>query len=221
MSYMDINEETCKSCDKCHERLLIWAIIASLMLSLMKSVIGILGSCESIEADGLYSFYQSYVFVKFIWLSKSTGESSQPKKLSCLYFAGLICGIILSFGLIDVTVFSFIRMVKASKGLLVKPSLFALFVSIISILVNQVLYRYSLCVNSKSAASGKTINKDLINSLRFSMIISSIVLVGVCIARYFSLYADAVATLIIALSMVSSVAVLLKESIRKIKSSVL
>lgn len=233
VSYMKTKEEK-KECEKCHSRLIIWSIIASILLSIMKGVIGILGSCESLVADGLYSFYQSFIAIKSVWLTENSAELNglcpvvdefkefeQPKKYSCLYLTGLIVGVILFLGLLDVSVFSIIRIFKASKGFLVKPSPYAIYASIISILINQVLYKYSLCVHSKSARTGKTINQDLTDSLRFSMIISSVVLAGVYIARYFSVYGDAVAALIVTIGMASSVINLLKENIKKMNEAIL
>ena len=212
--------DTIKS-EKDYGVLIILAVIASLILSLIKGVIGMFGRSESLQADGVYSFYLSYVFAKFIWLSKSNEESNQPKNNSCLYFTGLICGIITLFGWLDVFVFSIVRMFKVQEGTLCKPTPLAIFISIISILVNYVLYRYILGINSKNETTGEMINKDLINRLGLSILFSSIVIVGVFIARYFSLYGDPVATLIIAISIIPSITVLLKESVQKIKSIVL
>lgn len=179
----------------------------------MKAAIGILGSCEALVADSLFSFYLSYVSAKNLWLSDKI--ETEP---SCLHLTGLITGLIIMLGIIDVFVFSIFRIIKASNGLLIEPSPYALYAAMISILANQLLYRSCLCVNERCKEFNgleKLKRYELSDGLRLSIIVSSIALISVCISRYFSLYADGIAGMLIVLIMLIPIINLLKQSVKK------
>lgn len=193
-------------CSTCKVRVNVGTILFSLFLSLAKGIIGILGSCESLVADGLFSFYQSFVAFKILW-DKESVQNKENNNFS-LWFAGGVVGAILILTLLDVTIFSFIRIFKASGGMLVRPSPYALYISIISILANQLLFNYSSCNGRKKhGINPETVspefqsevvgNQKLTESLLLSIVISSLVLIGVIFARYVTIYGDAVAALVV------------------------
>ena len=179
---MELNKE----CERCKKELNLWALFASLFLTLVKGVVGILGSSESLVADGLYSFYQSFVALRVIYL----GEYKS------IWLAGVVVCLMLVLGIGDVLLFSIIRIAKAARGLLVRPSPYALYAAILSILANQVLYRYTLC-SVKEAQERNGSGTEMVQSLRLSVIISSIVVIGIAIARTLSIYGDALAALVV------------------------
>lgn len=222
-------------CGKCKQNVNLWTILSSLCLSLFKGIIGILGSSEALAADGLYSFYQSYIAIKATWFkAPDTGSGVKPgadaeKERSALWFAGLVVSAILLFGSIDIVFFSFIRILKASRGLLFRPSPYALSAAVLSILANQLLLKYSVCggyrnnnpgsagaqTDSRCGQGGKTdtYRNSLNDSLQLSIIISCISLIGICFARYVSLYGDAISALIVISIVVYKAAKLLEVSI--------
>lgn len=188
--------ENKNKCDRCYKQVYTWGIIANLFLSLVKGIIGILGSCESIVADGVASFYQAFTIFKKRALEVEKIQNTSKKNLTfdTITIASVVVSIVLILSMTDVFVFSIIRIIKASKGLLVKPTPYALYVAIISILINNLLYRYSLC------SSVELKDRYIVSAspvFRLSIITSSIVLIGVGVARYLSLYGDALAALII------------------------
>jgi len=164
----------------------LWALFVSLFLTLVKGVVGILGSSESLVADGLYSFYQSFVALRVIYL----GEYKS------IWLAGVVVCLMLVLGIGDVLLFSVIRIAKAAKGLLVRPSPYALYAAILSIMANQVLYRYSLCAVKEGQEENGS-GAEISQSLRISVIISSVVVIGIAIARTLSIYGDALAALVV------------------------
>jgi len=200
-----------KECESCKQRLNLWALSVSLFLILMKGVIGILGSSESLVADGLYSFYQSFVLVKLILLiNRNEGTSSIYKSV---WFAGLVISIMLILGIGDVLIFSIVRITKAAKGLLVRPSPYALYAAILSVLANQLLYRYRLC-SGREMPEKDVSESEITQSLRLSVIISSIVVIGIGIARTQSVYGDALAALIVATIVIPKVINLFNQSLK-------
>lgn len=204
---MELNKE----CESCQQRLSLWALIVSLFLSLVKGVVGILGSSESLAADGLYSFYQSFVVVKSIFLMEDNGKTTGAHK--SIWFAGLVISIMLILGIGDVLIFSVVRIAKAAKGLLVRPSPYALYTAILSVLANQLLYRYRLC-SGKEMPEKSGSETEITQSLRFSVIVSSIVVIGIGIARTVSLYGDAIAALIVAAIVIPKVISLFNQSLK-------
>jgi len=179
---MELNKE----CERCRRELNLWALFVSLFLTLVKGVVGILGSSESLVADGLYSFYQSFVALRVIYL----GEYKS------IWLAGVVVCLMLVLGIGDVLLFSVIRIAKAAKGLLVRPSPYALYAAILSIMANQVLYRYSLCAVKEGQEENGS-GAEISQSLRISVIISSVVVIGIAIARTLSIYGDALAALVV------------------------
>jgi divalent metal cation (Fe/Co/Zn/Cd) transporter len=204
---MELNKE-CKSCQR---RLSLWSVFVSLFLSLVKGVVGILGSSEALVADGLYSFYQSFVVVKSIFLMEDNGKTTGAHK--SIWFAGLVISIMLILGIGDVLIFSVVRITKAAKGILVRPSPYALYTAILSVLANQLLYRYRRC-SEKEIAEKSSSETDITQSLRFSVIVSSIVVIGIGIARTVSLYGDAIAALIVAAIAIPKVINLFNQSLK-------
>jgi len=200
-----------KQCESCHKRLNLWSLFVSLFLSLVKGVIGILGSSESLVADGLYSFYQSFVALKSILLTNRNKESSAIYK--SVWFAGLVIAIMLILGIGDVLIFSLVRIAKATKGLLVRPSPYALYTAILSVLANQLLYRYSLCLKKEMPEKNGSA-MEMAQNFRLSVIVSSIVIIGIAISRTVSLYGDAIAALILGIMLVPKVINLFNQSWR-------
>lgn len=229
---MDNNE-----CDKCLARLKIWSLVVSLFLSLIKALIGILGSCEALIADGLYSLYQSFIIAKSIFIDTSSPNSRKDSHkpvinkldiIKSLYLAGMIIITILVLGIIDVTVFSIVRIIKVSKGLLVSPSPYSLYAAVLSILSNQIFYRYSLCLNKnpieRPCKTNQLVPESLVElnqSYKLSIIISTIALIGVTLARISWLYADALAAIVISIILTVCTIGLLKTSSKTITDLVL
>jgi len=198
-----------KQCESCNKRLNLWSVFVSLFLSLVKGVIGILGSSESLVADGLYSFYQSFVALKSIFLTNKNKENDSVYK--SVWFAGLVIAIMLILGIGDVLIFSLVRIAKAAKGLLFRPSPYALYTAILSVLANQLLYRYSLCsIKEMPEKNGSAM--EMLQGLRLSVIASSIVVIGIASARTVFLYGDAIAALILGIVLIPKVINLFNRS---------
>jgi len=197
-----------KECESCQQRLRLWALFVSLFLSLVKGVVGILGSSESLVADGLFSFYQSFVVVKSIFLINRNSAFYKS-----VWFAGLVISVMLILGIGDVLIFSVVRMAKVAKGILLRPSPYALYTAILSVLANQLLYRYSLC-SEKEMPEKNVSQAEIIQSLRLAVIVSLIVVIGIGIARRVSLYGDAIAALIVAAIFIPKVISLFNQSLK-------
>jgi len=200
-----------KNCELCRKRLILWSLFLNLFLSLVKGMVGILGSSESLISDGLYSFYQSFATVKSIFLLDRNKKGNGIYK--SVWFAGLVVSVMLILGTGDVLVFSLVRISRAARGLLVRPSPYALYTAILSVLANHLLYRYSVC-SEKEMAERDISESEISRSLRLLVIISSIVVIGIGIARTLSIYGDAVAALIVAIILIPKVIALFSQSLK-------
>lgn len=177
-------------------------LFASLFLCLIKAAVGVLGSSEVLAADGIYSFYQSFIALKAAFYKEAMAGSRAVRK--SFWIVGLIVSKIMILGTCDVLFYSFVRMSKASNGLLVRPSPYALYVAVLSVVINGVLYRhgpYSASAGKKQAES------ELTESFRMSIIVSILAAVGTIIARTLSLYSGSIVTILIAVTILAPRAV--------------
>jgi len=213
-------------CVKCKNKISWLLIITSLFFSLIKGFIGIFGSSESLVADGLFSFYQSFIAVKLLWPEREKQNILLNK--SSLWLSGLLVTVILFLGSLDVFVFSIIRIWKGSQGFLVRPSPYALYAAILSVLAAQILYRYNFCGGNrkpdttavhdgaglrKNDGSAYKAEIEITENLKLSMIVSTIVIIGICFARFKSLYGDPIAALIAILILDVKFVPMAKESV--------
>lgn len=190
-------QSPCPESSVCSTRLKVWSLLVSLVLSLIKAVIGIIGKSEALVADGLYSFYQAFICGRSLFSPKDT-ISDRAR----LWFVSMVIGVILMLGAFDVFIFSFVNLVKSAKGLLIKPSPYALYAAVISVLAHHILSRYSLCV--KDQPMGKYIT-PIHDSFKLSIIISSVALIGIALSRWSWLGGDSLATIVIVGLMVKPV----------------
>ncbi len=86
-------------------------MFASLFLSLMKVVIGVLGASEVLAADGLYSFYQSFLALKTAFHKESTAGSRAVRK--SFWIVGLLVSKIMILGTCDVLFYSFVNLTSS------------------------------------------------------------------------------------------------------------
>lgn len=219
------------NCGKCGNKFKWSVIITNLFLSLVKGFIGIMGSCEVLVADALFSFYQSFIAIKSFWLNQSKKKIQHDS--SVLLFSGAIVCLMLTAGIMDVCIFSIVRMVKASQGLLMRPSPYALYTAVLSIVAANLLQKYSYCGKAKNferneadaesngpVACGNTekrrkMENDITENIKLSIIISTIAVIGICFARFKTLYGDPIAAIIAALILAVKVIALIKEYIKK------
>jgi divalent metal cation (Fe/Co/Zn/Cd) transporter len=191
--------EICPDVKPCSIRLRILSVVVSLFLSVVKGGIGILGKSEALVADGLYSFYQSFISARSL-ISKKDMEpdkdNDRPPLLTNgqVWFVSIVVGLILSLGLFDVLIFSIIKLIKSASGMVVDPSPYAFYVAALSIVANYSFSRYSKCVVKQPVMKNIA---ELDRSFRLSVIISSIALVGIGLSRWLWLGGDALATIIL------------------------
>ena len=177
-------------------------LFANVLLSLMKLTIGMLGSSEVLVADGLYSFYQGFLALKAAFHKQAETGSRAVRK--SFWIVGLIVSKIMILGTCDVLFYSFVRIAKAAKGLLVRPSPYALYVALFSVAVNWILYRRG----PYSGSTGENEHENrLTESFRISITVSILALIGTILARTVSLYSGSIATILISATILAPRAV--------------
>ncbi len=177
-------------------------LFASIFLSMLKVSIGVLGASEVLAADGLYSFYQSFLALKAVFHKQAATGSRSVRK--SFWIVGLLVSKIMILGTCDVLFYSFVRIAKAAQGLLMRPSPYALYAALLSIVINEMLYRHG----PYSSSDGKNAEEDkLTESFRMSVVVSVLALVATITARKLTLYGDSVATILIAVTILAPRAV--------------
>lgn len=175
----EVNESNyCSDCSICFIKFKYMALAGSLFLSLVKGAIGILGACESLAADSLYSFFQAYLIFK---------QGTKFRKN--LWPVELMMSVIIIVAVADVFIFSVIRLIAASNGTLLRPSPYAVCAAVVSILANHLFLTYSVC-------NAKANGHNLTPTFKISIVISGVVLVGVALSRTFLPHGDAFAAII-------------------------
>ncbi|MBI4834648.1 MAG: cation transporter [Planctomycetes bacterium] len=197
----------CLEVKTCSTRLMIFSVIASLVLSVIKGGIGILGKSEALVADGLYSFYQGFICARSLITKRDIEPDKDSNRFPLLttgqiWFVSSVVGLILILGVFDVFVFSIIRLIKAASGWIVDPSPYAFYVASFSSTVNYIFSCYSNCAVQQTAVKNIA---ELNHSFRLSVLISMIALVGIGLSRWAWLGGDAFAAMVIVVLIVKPV----------------
>ena len=200
-------------------------LLASLGICLFGAIIGILGSCESLVAGALYSLIASFMVMKVIFANKGSKMVQQSLKL-----ASFVIMFAIVMGILDITIFSIVRIYKASKGLLMEPGIITIILAVGALIVNIYFY-YEI---SKMQGEEKLLKEndgftettpqkpedlnlaELKDIIMIGIIVPLLVVVGSFGAREVTLYLDAIAALCITfLILVPRVITLVKDQYRE------
>lgn len=195
----------------CRQVLIVMFLLVSLFLCLVKAVIGIFGSCESLVADGLFSLYASFILLKHLFTDKNMGTLKEKGFL----IAGILIAVVLILGIFDITVFSIVRLIKASKGLLGEPSIYVIFVAAASVLASLVFIKWILDSSDGNAADGKiqsSVPDDINEIMKTGIIISSVVIAGCILSKTVSVCFDEIAAIFIVCILISRVIFMIRSN---------
>ncbi len=170
-------------------RKIIWiGFIANLVLTVIKILAGILAKSSAMIADGVHSISD---FATDLVVVGSLNVSQRPRDHNHKYGHGKVetlatafVGVILIFVGIGLFYSGLMKIYSVSQGqLLEKPGLAALYAAILSIILKEILYRYTIKVGKETGSSAVKANawhhrSDALSSLGTMLGIAGAIFLG-------------------------------------------
>ncbi|MEO5377860.1 MAG: cation diffusion facilitator family transporter [Magnetococcus sp. DMHC-6] len=166
-------------------------------LTLFKGILGVISGSAALVADAFHSaadVLATYVTMVSVKISHKPADNLHPYGHGKVqYFSTMITGLILFIG----AVFIFVGAVKAIiSGYFEAPNTIALLGAIVSIVINEGMFRYQTCVGTEHKSPAILANAW---DNRSDAIASSAVLFGIAMALFGYPIADSLAALVVSL----------------------
>ncbi|MBT3921397.1 MAG: magnetosome biogenesis CDF transporter MamB [Nitrospina sp.] len=138
-------------CSECKDRAPFYSFLANLSLAIYKGFLGVISGSAALMADALHSLADvvcSLVTMVCMKISaKEENETYQYGYGKIQYFSMAIVGIILFLGAL---VLFFKSAALIFKGTATPPHAIAVWGALLSIVINEVMYRYQMCVSKEN-----------------------------------------------------------------------
>lgn len=183
-------------CIRCRDEVIWWAIVVNIAQTAYKGLLGVMTGSTALVADSLHSgadVVASIVTMASVKISKRTSSENYQFGFGNIQFiSSSIVGLILIFGAFFLMYESVLKIVE---GDLSPPSVIAVLGAIVSVAINELMYRYQNCVgrqnNSPAIIANAWDNRsDALSSLG--------VLIGISIAVLGFPIADVLAAMVVA-----------------------
>jgi cation diffusion facilitator family transporter len=185
----------CKQCYWCAEHVGNINLWANFGLFIVKIIGGILGRSQALFADALHSISDIIVALLLVVGLKITGappdEDHQWGHGHIEFIVSAIIGVLLLFAALTITVVS---VVSIFEGTVSQPSILAVWAALISIVVNELMFRHSLCIGMQMNSPAMIANAW---ENRADVYSSAAALVGVFGARLGFAFLDPVAAILV------------------------
>ncbi|MEI6984553.1 MAG: magnetosome biogenesis CDF transporter MamB [Rhodospirillaceae bacterium] len=184
-------------CRTCGDRVVWWGMAANTTMMIFKAVLGVVAGSAALVADSLHSgadVVADWVTLFSVWVSKREPDDDYPYGLGNIQFiSSAVVGLILFVG---AAVWIYESVGSVLEGTSEAPSILAAVGAIVSIITNEIMYRYEICAGRKN-------NSPALIAVAWdnrSDAISSVgVLVGIIVAIAGFPIADALAAIFVAL----------------------
>ncbi|MEI8395119.1 MAG: magnetosome biogenesis CDF transporter MamB [Rhodospirillaceae bacterium] len=188
---------TSQLCRECGDRVVWWGMGANSTMMVFKAVLGIVGGSAALVADSMHSgadVVADWVTLFSVWVSKREPDDEYPYGLGNVQFiSSAVVGLILFVG---AAAWIYESVDKIIEGHPSTPSFLAAIGALVSIITNEIMYRYEICAGRKN-------NSPALIAVAWdnrSDAISSVgVLIGVIVAIAGFPIADTVAAVFVAL----------------------
>ena len=200
---------TTELCRDCGDRVVWWGMAANSTMMVFKAVLGIVGGSAALVADSMHSgadVVADWVTLFSVWVSKREPDDDYPYGLGNIQFiSSAVVGLILFVG---AAAWIYESVDKIFEGTPEAPSMLAAVGALVSIITNEIMYRYEICAGRKN-------NSPALIAVAWdnrSDAISSVgVLIGILVSIAGFPIADAIAAIFVAL-MVAKIGVELNVS---------
>jgi len=182
-------------CKICRDEVIWWAIAVNIAQTSFKGILGLMSGSAALVADSIHSgadVIASIVTMASVKISKKVSNENYPYGFGNVQFiSSSVVGLILIFGALYLMYEAVIKLVI---GDITPPSGVAIFGGVVSILTNELMYRYQNCVglenNSPAIIANAWDNRsDALSSVG--------VLIGITIAVLGFPIADVLAAMIV------------------------
>ena len=166
-----------ENCRDCREEVVWWAFTADICMTVFKGLLGLMSGSVALVADSLHSgadVVASGVTQLSVKISSKPADEKYPFGYGNIqYISSAIVGMLLLFGASGLMYNS---VMKILAGTFVAPSIFAALGAGVTVIVNELMYRYQICVGNENNSPAIIANAWDNRSDAFS---SAAVLVGV------------------------------------------
>jgi cation diffusion facilitator family transporter len=184
-------------CRACGDRVVWWGMAANTSMMIFKATLGIIGGSAALVADSMHSgadVVADWVTLFSVWVSKREPDEDYPYGLGNIQFiSSAVVGLILFVGAALWIYESLGTILSGSSHV---PSMLAGVGALVSIITNEIMYRYEVCAGRKN-------NSPALIAVAWdnrSDAISSVgVLIGIIVAIAGFPVADALAAIFVAL----------------------
>ena len=222
-----------EKCIQCRNKTALIQMVGTFILALLKLVVGYVGNSKALMADALHSganIFTAFAIIVSKKYSDKPADEEHPFGHGKIEFvaAAVVSGLLV-LGTTLVIIFSIKKIIYAHPH--ETPHFFVIVVAVISILTNEVLFRYLQCVGKVFNSASAKANSWAIRSDSFS---SMAVIIGVIGSKLGFIHLDGIIGLVIGIiivwvcgkSLIDSVSNLMDKSVpekmlKKIKLAVL
>lgn len=180
-------------CRQCREEVIWWAFFVNIAQTIFKALMGLMSGSAGLLADALHSgadVVASAVTMFSIKMSSRPRDEEHPYGYGNIqYISSSIVGLILFFGSLFLIYESVVRI---SAGDVSAPSLVAAFAAALTIIVNELMFRYQNCVGTENKSPAIIANAW---DNRSDAMSSVAVLVGIIFAVFGFPVADSLAAI--------------------------
>jgi len=189
-----MSSEVCRTCG---DRVVWWGMAANTSMMIFKAVLGVMAGSAALVADSMHSgadVVADWVTLLSVWVSKREPDEDYPYGLGNIQFiSSAVVGLILFVG---AAAWIYESLDTILEGTPEAPSPLAAIGALVSIITNEIMYRYEICAGRKN-------NSPALIAVAWdnrSDAISSVgVLVGIIVAIAGFPIADSLAAIFVAL----------------------
>ena len=140
-----------ENCRDCREEVVWWAFTADICMTLFKGILGLMSGSVALVADSLHSgadVVASGVTQLSVKISDKPADAKYPFGYGNIqYISSAIVGSLL---LIGASFLMYGSVMKLISGTYVAPSIFAALGASVTVVVNELMYRYQICVGNEN-----------------------------------------------------------------------
>ena len=140
-----------ENCRDCREEVVWWAFTADICMTLFKGILGLMSGSVALVADSLHSgadVVASGVTQLSVKISDNPADAKYPFGYGNIqYISSAIVGSLL---LIGASFLMYGSVMKLISGTYVAPSIFAALGASVTVVVNELMYRYQICVGNEN-----------------------------------------------------------------------
>ncbi len=206
----------CVACGRRAAWVTVWVNFGG---SIFKAVVGYLGGSRALIADAVHSAADAVIGIVTVVSLKISGESPDKAHPYGHGKVEFIAAAVVTVALLAAVVFLFKESLDTLRsGVVVRPRLVTLFAAIVSVITNEMLFRYNFC-------AGKNLNSPVLTANawhnRYDAYTSMVVAVGIIGAKMGLHFLDPIAAICVGIIIVKVAAEILRDAYKGLMDTTL